>query len=66
MHKRTGFYPASANDYLEPLQLLKEWVDHLIFCDLNVVPYSKSTINELRKKLQLMVSLRPALFWAMR
>ena len=51
MHKRTGFYPASANDYLEPLQLLKEWVDHLIFCDLNVVPNSKSAITELRKKI---------------
>jgi hypothetical protein len=51
MHKRTGFYPASANDYLEPLQLLKEYIDHMIFCDLNIVPNSKSSINDLRRKI---------------
>lgn len=34
--KRTGFYPVSAVDYLEPLQLLRNEVDHLIFCDLRL------------------------------
>jgi hypothetical protein len=51
MHKRVGFYPASANDHLEPLQLLKDWVDHLIFCDLNAIPNSKKYLNELRIKI---------------
>lgn len=46
--KRTGFYPASARDYLEPLQLLNGWVDHLIFCDLNKAPQDSMRLNELR------------------
>lgn len=49
--KRTGFYPASACDYIEPLQLLKGYVDHLIFCDLNVAPRSRREIGEIREKI---------------
>ena len=49
--KRTGFYPASARDYLEPLQLLKGWVDHLVFCDLNKMPQNSMRVNELRKMI---------------
>jgi hypothetical protein len=49
--KRTGFYPASAKDYREPLALLKGWIDHLIFCDLNVAPNSRSIVTELRKEI---------------
>lgn len=49
--KRTGFYPASARDYLEPLHLLKGRVDHLIFCDLNVAPVNRAKIQELRETI---------------
>ena len=49
--KRTGFYPASARDYLEPLQLLKGYVDHLIFCDLNVGPNSSFAIGSIRANI---------------
>lgn len=50
--KRTGFYPASARDYLEPLQLLKDWVDHLIFCDIRDVPQSRFALRELRGMIE--------------
>lgn len=46
---RMGFYPVCARDYLEPLQMLKGWVDHLIFCDIKYVPRSNSELVELRK-----------------
>lgn len=45
--KRTGFYPASERDYLPPLQMLKGWVDHLIFCDIRFVPQGRLTLREL-------------------
>lgn len=51
--KRTGFYPASANDYLAPLQLLKGCVDHMIFCDLHKAPRNRVDIQELREKIEL-------------
>jgi hypothetical protein len=50
-HKRTGFYPAAAFDYLEPLQLLNGWVDHLIFCDLHKTPNNRLAIQEIREKI---------------
>ena len=49
--KRTGFYPACARDYLEPLQMLKGWVDHLIFCDLLKAPQSGLAIQQLRQTI---------------
>ena len=51
--KRTGFYPASASDYLPPLQLLKGLVDHMIFCDLHKAPRNRADTQELREKIQL-------------
>lgn len=45
---RTGFYPASARDTLEPLQLFKGWIDHLIFCDLHKIPQAGKELQELR------------------
>jgi hypothetical protein len=51
--KRTGFYPASARDYLEPLQFFKGWVDHLMFCDLNVSPVNRAKIEELRETIRI-------------
>jgi hypothetical protein len=50
--KRTGFYPASASDYLAPLQLLKGWVDHMIFCDLHKAPRNRADTQELREQIQ--------------
>lgn len=50
--KRTGFYPASARDYLEPLQLLTDWVDHLIFCDIRDVPQGRSALRELAATIE--------------
>lgn len=50
--KRTGFYPACAGDYLEPLQLLKGWVDHLIFCDIQVIPQGRQNICDLRETIE--------------
>lgn len=47
--KRTGFYPASARDYLEPLQLLKGWVDHMVFCDIWLVPQGRQPLRQLRE-----------------
>ena len=47
MAKRTGFYPACERDYLEPLQMLKGWVDHLIFCDIRHVPHGHVALREL-------------------
>ena len=49
--KRTGFYPACARDYLEPLKLLNGLVDHLIFCDIRVVPNFRLAIEELRETI---------------
>jgi len=50
--KRTGFYPAAARDYLEPLHLLKGWVDHLIFCDIRDVPQGRSALRELAATIE--------------
>ena len=52
MVERTGFYPASARDHLEPLQMLKGWVDHLIFCDIWRVPQSRLVLRELRATIE--------------
>ena len=52
--KRTGFYPAAASDHLAPLQLLKGWVDHMIFCDLHKTPRHHVDIQELRQKIELL------------
>lgn len=52
MDKRTGFYPASARDHLAPLQMLKGWVDHLIFCDIRDVPQSRLVLRELRATIE--------------
>jgi len=51
MGNRTGFYPASARDYLEPLQLLKGWVDQLVFCDLHKFPQDPKELRALRKEI---------------
>lgn len=51
--RRTGFYPVCARDYLEPLNLLKGWVDHLIFCDLNVTPHNRSALQQIRETIAL-------------
>lgn len=47
--RRIGFYPICARDYLEPLVLLKEWVDELIFCDIKCMPQSGDVLKSLRK-----------------
>lgn len=49
LHKRTGFYPVSARDYLEPLRLLKGWVDDLVFCDINCMPRNTKELSCLRR-----------------
>ena len=46
--ERTAFYPASARDYLEPLQLLNGFVDQLIFCDIQKTPQGPRGLQELR------------------
>ncbi|MGJ8643332.1 MAG: hypothetical protein ACSHX9_08000 [Luteolibacter sp.] len=51
-HRRIGFYPVSARDYLEPLQMLKGWVDHLIFCDIRWTPRNNRELSELRKAVK--------------
>lgn len=51
--KRTGFYPAAARDYLEPLRLLKGMVDHMIFCDIREVPQSRLALRELRATIEV-------------
>ena len=48
-HKRVGFYPVSARDYLEPLQMLKGYVDRLIFCDISCTPRGLRELRELRQ-----------------
>jgi len=48
-HRRVGFYPASARDYLEPLQMLKGWVDKMVFCDIKCSPRNSRELAELRK-----------------
>ena len=48
-HRRGGFYPASARDYLEPLQMLKGWVDKMVFCDIKCSPRNSRELAELRK-----------------
>ena len=48
-HKRVGFYPVSARDYLEPLQMLKGYVDRLIFCDIDCTPRGLRDLRELRQ-----------------
>ena len=50
--KRTGFYPACERDYLEPLQLLKGWVDHLIFCDIRHVPQGRVALSGLSTTIE--------------
>jgi hypothetical protein len=45
---RTGFYPVCARDYVEPLRLLKGWIDELIFCDIMCMPKSSAALDELR------------------
>ena len=47
--KRIGFYPVCARDYLEPLRLLKGWVDELVFCDIKCMPRSSKDLECLRK-----------------
>ena len=47
--KRTGFYPVSARDYLEPLQMLKGRIDHLLFCDIRCVPQGQRELRALRE-----------------
>ncbi len=48
-HRRVGFYPVSARDYLEPLQILKGWVDKMVFCDIKCSPRNSRELAELRK-----------------
>jgi hypothetical protein len=48
--ERTGFYPACEYDYLEPLQLFKEWVDVFYFCDIRLTNSHVSKINFASKK----------------
>ena len=47
--KRIGFYPVCARDYLEPLQLLKGWVDEVVFCDIKCMPQSANALKDLRE-----------------
>jgi len=48
-HRRFGFYPVCARDYIEPLRMFKGWVEHLLFCDIRCVPRSPRDLVELRK-----------------
>jgi hypothetical protein len=45
---KTGFYPASGRDYLEPMRILKGWVEQMVFCDSRTAPQGPS-LTELRK-----------------
>lgn len=44
---RVGFYPVSARDYLEPLRMLKGYVEHFIFCDIACVPRGARELREI-------------------
>lgn len=46
---RNAFYPVCARDYLEPLRLLKGWVDEFIFCDIKCMPRSSADLNALKR-----------------
>jgi hypothetical protein len=50
---RIGFYPVCARDYLEPLRLLKGWVEHLVFCDIKCVPKSSYELLDLRETVEI-------------
>lgn len=45
---RIGFYPVSARDYLDPLRMLKGYVERLIFCDIACTPRGAGELRELR------------------
>lgn len=45
---RTGFYPAAGSDYLEPMRILKGWVEQMMFCDNRTAPQGPA-LTELRK-----------------
>jgi hypothetical protein len=51
--RRIGFYPVCARDYLGPLQLLKGWVDELVFCHIKCMPVSTRALTDLREVAEL-------------
>lgn len=60
--KSTGFYPACARDYLEPLQLLNGFVDRLIFCDIQKAPQGPRELQELRANVAAQCLPEPNFF----
>lgn len=48
--ERVCFYPACANDYLEPLELFKDWIDLFYFCDNRLTNAYVSKFNHASKK----------------
>ena len=49
LDRRTAFYPICENDILEPIELLKNHIDLIYFCDLKI-PKSNINIKTLRNK----------------
>ena len=60
--RRTGFYPVSARDYLEPLQMLKGRIDHLLFCDIRCVPQGRRELLALREAVARQGLPEPSFF----
>jgi hypothetical protein len=48
IQSRTAFYPACEKDYLEPLELLKNWVDVVYFCDIRLTSSHVSKMQDAK------------------
>ena len=50
---KIGFYPCCSSDILEPLAMLEDYVDEMIFCDIRDTPTKKVNSNKHKKPIPI-------------
>ena len=48
---KIGFYPCCSSDILEPLAMVEDYVDEMIFCDIRDTPVKKVNSNKHKKPI---------------